>query len=189
MKGINISVKAVMYLKPKNKKILIAFISLFLAFTIPVGVIAVKNGSAPKSSSGGYYSTIVNRVDFSVSATDFVLEKAGEGTETFLLNAQIGIRKCEPDFFVKIKSIEITGMKVNYTVFTALEGDGENYFPENLILRDSETHTWNTEISFDALYPNETQAQLIIEYESGITADTADAHRLTVPISISVVSK
>lgn len=176
-------------MKNKRKRFLIISLAFLLALLIPLGAWAVKSGLPAKSSGGGYYSKTVNRMDFSVTNTDFVLEKTKEGAESFLLETQIDIRKCEADFYAKIKSIEITGQKINRAVFYSTEEKGENYFPEDIIIRDDKTHTWNCEISFEGIYPVETQAQLIIEYESGISLDTADAHRLTVPISITVANK
>lgn len=152
---------------------------------VPLAAFAVKNGLEPYSKSGGYYSKTVNRMDFAFENTDFSLKKTTEGAETFILTSVLTVRKCESDLFARINTVELDGIDCNYIVFTAAEENGEAVRPENLTLRNDSTLKWTLEISVNINGAATLAPELVIDFASGLTLDTADEHQLRIPLKIN----
>ena len=161
-------------------------ITVLLMICIPVTVFAVKNGIFPSASSGGYFSATVNRMDISLDKTDFELKKTNDGSETFIVTAELSIKKCEPDFFAHVKSVSLNGLTSNYILFTADSENGGDILPEDLYIRDTSPLKWKIEISFNAAAELKLTPELIIEYSSGLTKDTADEYQLSIPLTFTV---
>lgn len=173
-------------MKKRKTKYIALFLIVVLAVGIPTGVYAVKNGTSPTSSAGGYFSAIVDRVDITLSKTDFSFTKTQDGTQTFLLTAELTIKKGEPDIYACIHSVDVNGAKCNYVLFTPGAENGSEAAPNELILRSAEKRTWNVEISVDIAAKTTITPELTIDFSSGLTQETADEHLTSIPLNITV---
>ena len=174
-------------MKIRKIKYIRVFLAVLLALCIPLGVYAVKNGTAPEKTSGGYYSKTVNRVDFSLDATEFTCKKTVEGTETFAVSAKLTVRKCAPDLFAVIKKTDIAGLTCQYVLFSADSTPENDYVPENLVLRNDSPLSWTVEMVFETSDKLSLSPELQIEYTSGLTQDTADEYLLSIPLKIDII--
>lgn len=174
-------------MKNKKTKYLCAFLAALLVLCLPLGVFAVKNGLFPSSFSGGYDSVKTDRVDISLDKTEFTLTKTSEGPQTFLLSAVLTVRKGEPDIFARLNSVDVSGINCNYVLFTAAEDNGDERTPEGLVLRTDKPLRWTVEISLDAAAKTTILPELTVDFDSGLTEETADGHLLSIPLEITII--
>ncbi len=173
-------------MKKRKTKYIGLLLAVVIAISVPLGVYAVKNGIAPTSSSGGYFSAVADRMDFSLDKTEFTFTKTADGVQTFLLTTTLTLKKGEPDIYAFIDSVDIAGMNCNYVLFTPDTENGDESTPEDLVIRTDRELRWNVEISVDIAAKTQISPELTIDFASGLTEDTADEHRMSIPLKITV---
>ncbi len=162
-------------MSPKKRLALIIAVAA-LALTA-VSVSAVLGGV--KTDSGSYERNIIERVNISVSRTEFTFKKANEA-DLLPCDLTFSIEKAEPEFFARLDSLVIEGDGISGTVY---EGDAA---PEYVELPEDGL-SWN--ISFSVRYKKGVTAyplKLVVTYTSGVDAANVDSYIREIPVSVSV---
>ncbi len=158
------------------KKRLALIITVAALALAAVSVSAVLGGV--KTGSGSYERNIIERVDISVSQTEFSFDKPDASGE-LPCYLTFKIDKTEPDFFARLDSLVIEGDGVSGTVY---EGDAA---PEYVVVPESGGLSWN--ISFSVRYKKGVTAyplKLTVTYTSGVDAANVDSYIREIPLSV-----
>jgi len=166
------------------KKNRIIALASALAIIITASVIAAIAINRPVSSGGSYYRDIVDRVSFYVENTEFRLQKANSGE--YQIDFSFSAKKTEPDFYAVINSIDVESISYKSLIFENTSGD--DYTPENAVIPAENGKTkeisWDIKMTFSDAISENTEFYLVIDYVSGMTADTSDEHLLRIPMEI-----
>lgn len=167
-----------------NKKIIIA-ICVLLAIAVPVGAIALNSAKTkPETVSGGYFSTVVDRLNISVDGTEFTYAEKPEGDCecTFILT----VSKTEPDFFGEIESLWFDGIENANIVFESLGDTPDGANPEGLVLSAKDDkpieYSWRVTVSAPS-FPSD--AKLIFKARTGLTKLTSETWEKEIPFIFS----
>ena len=163
-------------MSPKKRLSLIITVAA-LALTA-VSVSAVLGGG--RNDAGTYERNIIERVNVSVSRTEFTFSKADDAG-MLPCNLTFSIDKAEPDFFARLDSLVIEGEGISGTVY---EGDAA---PEYVVLPEIGGLSWN--ISFAVRYKKGVTAyplKLVVTYTSGTDAANVDSYIREIPINVTV---
>ena len=174
-----------------RKKILTIGIILILISTLLITGTAVARNKFI-SSSGEKISNIINRVSYSVSATEFTFS---EPDKNGMLECRtvISIEKTEPDFYGKLHSITISGAEFGYTMYTAGKNNGDAALPEEVMLPTGENGVYplEWELTFTVPYEdgkNTYNLTLDIEYSTGVKTNLVQRYNASIPVTINVES-
>lgn len=173
----------------KRKKLLIAGICLIL-----IGALMLTGTAVAKykfsSSSGETVSDTINRVNISVSATEFTFK---ETDKNGMLECRtvVSIEKTEPDFYGKLHSITVSGAEFGYIMYTAGKNNGEAMLPEDVMLPTNENGTYplSWEVAFTIPYEegkNTYEVFLDINYSTGVKTNLAQKYLSSIPINVTV---
>ena len=174
----------------KKKKLLSAVSVVFLLLSVPLTVLAIRSATGPTEQKGGYYHTLVDRVDVSADHTEFTFQKSGADDETFALTFLLTVKKSEADFYAKIDGLELTGISYTNAAFLCQTPGFENAAPVNLLLPaqngESVPVTWQVTVNTAAQTAGDYTATLRLSYTAGLTKESADSRILEIPLSIHV---
>lgn len=172
-----------------KKKVIAVLISFILLTGIHAGVFAVQNTNA-NSQSGEFNTQIVDRINFSLKNTDYVLKKTKDGTETFQINFTFTAKKEEADFYAIINSFKISGIEYDNIIFEAAEENKDNAYPDSLVLSAENgtpvQYTWNATLTFTVNDKGTFSPCVEIDYTSGLTKQSASSHYLEIPLTITI---
>lgn len=164
-------------------------ICVLLVAAVPVSVWAYKTGRAPKAQSGSFSRQIVDRIDFCVENTEFVLNKPKKGGENYTLTFYISAKKTQADFFGRIDSVRVTGIDYDNIVFLPQNENCDGLTLNDMLLpvKDGEPAEvrWKAELTFTAQSDTPPEPVVEIAYTGGMTQQTADSHLLEVPLRIT----
>ncbi len=160
----------------KRTKRLVVIITVAVIALTAVSAWAVLGGE--RTAGGGYERNIIERVNFSVSQTEFAFDEPDEAGElpcylTFSFN------KAEPFFFARLDSLVIEGDGVSGIVY---EGDTA---PEYTVVPDDAGLSWN--IGFSVKYKRGVSAypvKLIVTYTSGVDQANVDSYIREIPLTV-----
>lgn len=173
----------------KHKKLLTAGLCLILAGILLItGASAVRNKYT--SASGETVSQIVNRVNISVSATEFVFRSA-DRNGMLECRTTVSIEKTEPDFYGILHSITIGECEPGYVIYTAGKDNGDALLPEEVMLpvKDNAVSPLEWEVTFTVPFEEgKTQytASLDINYSTGIKPDLKQRYMTSIPVTITI---
>lgn len=173
----------------KHRKLLTAIICLALTGILVVSGTAVVKYKF-RASSGETVSETINRVNITVSATEFTFASPDKNG-MLECRATVSIEKTEPDFYGKLNSITLSGAEFGYVMYTAGKDNGNAHLPENVLLPSDTASTqplvW--EIAFTVPYEegrNEYEVSLDIDYTTGVKTNLAQKYYKGIPIKITV---
>lgn len=173
----------------KHKKLLTASLCLILA-----GILMLTGAAVTKykftSSSGETVSQIVNRVNITVSATEFSFRSADKNG-MLECRTTVSIEKTEPDFYGILHSITISGIETDIVMYTAGKDNGTAILPEEVILpvNDDGTYPLEWEVTFNIPYEdnkNEYTAFIDIDYTTGVKTNLKQRYQTSIPITITI---
>lgn len=169
----------------KKKKLLIFSICLIIISSLVITTAAVVKYKYT-ASSGETVMETVNRVNISVSATEFTYKNVGsDGMLT--CSVVVSAAKTEPDFYGQLHSITLSGADFGYTLYTAGKNNGDALLPEEVALPAETPLEW--EISFTVPYvegQNTYEISLDINYSTGLKTNTAQRYMTSIPITLTV---
>ena len=173
-----------------KKRIRALFAALFVLLCVPLTVFAIRAGAGPSKRSGGYYHTLVDRVDISVDSTEFTLKKSVSGAETFTVPFTLTLLKCEADFYATLDDLEITGVDYAQAEFLCATPGMESVRPAGLALPvlngESVPLTWNVTLTADFAKKGAYTGAIRIAYTAGLTKETADSKLMEIPLTFNV---
>lgn len=166
------------------KKLNIIICILLLA-AIPIGVFALtQTESAPPSAP--FSRTAVDRIDVSVSETEFYPEINDDGV--YSISFEIRIKKTQADFYAFLNSLKITGLEYDSAVFTPLNENCDGLSMDSLLLpvKDNEPAevAYRVEVTFHDDFHDPIFPSLVLDYTSGMTRLTSEKHILDIPLTI-----
>ena len=173
----------------KHKKLLTAGICLILA-----GILLITGASAVRNkyinASGETVSQVVNRVNISVSATEFVFRNADKNG-MLECRTTVSIGKTEPDFYGMLHSITISGCETGYVMYTAGKDNGDAVLPEETVLpvRDGTAIPLEWEVTFTVPFEEgktEYTASLDINYSTGVKPNLKQRYMTSIPVTITM---
>ena len=174
----------------KRSTIRSILICVVLVIAVPVMVWAIKTGKAPQSQSGSFSRQIIDRIDFCVENTEFVLKKTESGQEDYTLSFYLSAKKTQADFYGRIDSVRITGMTYDNIVFIPQNDNCDGLTLTNAILpvKDGEPAEakWKADLTFTAQTAAALSPVIEITYTSGLSHQTSDTHILEIPLSITI---
>lgn len=173
----------------KHKNLLTAGICLILVSVLMLSGAAVTKYKFT-SSSGETVSQIVNRVNITVSATEFTFRSADKDG-MLECRTTVSIEKTEPDFYGMLHSITVDGCETGYVMYTAGKDNGDALLPEEVVLpmKDNETFPLEWEVTFTVPYEEgktEYTASLGIDYTTGVKTNLKQRYQTSIPITITV---
>ena len=175
----------------KNNKLISAFSILFLLVSIPLTVFAIRASQKPVESTGGYYHTLVDRVDVSADHTEFTFQKPDSPGDPCEITFLLTVKKCEADLFARLDSIGINGISYQNAAFFCETQGLENTVPERLLLPVSNGEciplTWRVSVTASFPSKGDYTASLQLNYTSGLTEESADSRMLEIPLLVHVV--
>ncbi len=173
----------------KRKKLLTAGIILILVSILLItGTAVAKNKFT--SSSGEKVQNVINRINYTVSATEFTFKEADKNG-MLECRMTITIEKTEPDFYGMLHSITINGAEFGYTMYTAGKDNGDSSLPEEVLLPTGENGVYplEWELTFTVPYEDGKNAynlSLDIDYSTGVKANLQQRYNTSVPVTITV---
>lgn len=174
----------------KENKIISAVSVLFLLFSIPLTVFAIRAVQKPTETKGGYYHTLVDRIDVSADFTEFSFHEPDNANDTCEISFLLTVQKCEADLYARLDSISITGLSYQNAVFLCETPELENTVPENLLLPvvdgKSVPLTWRVTVTAGFPSKGDYSASVRLNYTSGLTQESADSRMLEIPLLIHV---
>ncbi len=173
----------------KHKKLLTAGLCLILAGILMItGASAVRNKYI--SSAGETVSEIVNRVNISVSATEFVFRNADKNG-MLECRTTVSIEKTEPDFYGMLHSITIGGCETGYVMYTAGKDNGDAILPEEVLLpvKDNAVSPLEWEVTFTVPFEEgktEYTASIDFNYTTGLKPELKQRYMTSIPVTITI---
>ena len=173
----------------KRKKLFTAGMCLIIASLLVITGAAVTKYKFT-SSSGTSVSNIINRVNITVSATEFSFDRVDKDG-MLECRTVVTIEKTEPDFYGVLHSITIGGCQPGFVMYTAGRNNGDALLPEEVLLpADVEgENPLEWEVAFTVPYEkdkNTYDVTLDINYSTGVKPNLAQRYMTSVPISITV---
>lgn len=173
----------------KRKKLLTAAICLCVisSLLITAAAAAIYKFS---SSSGEKVQHIVNRVNITVSATEFTYSNVGsDGMLT--CTTKVSIEKTEPDFYGMLHSITVSGAEFGYTIYTPGKNNGDAVLPEEVALPANEDGTYPLEWEISFTVPYEAgrsvyEIDLDIDYTTGLKPNNTQRYQTNIPLTLTV---
>ena len=173
----------------KHKKLFTAALCIILTGVLLItGASAVRNKYT--SASGETVSQLVNRVNISVSATEFVFRSADKDG-MLECRTTVSIEKTEADFYGMLHSITIGECETGYVMYTAGKNNGDAILPEEVMLPVSENGTipleW--EVTFTVPFEEgktEYTASLDINYTTGVKPELKQRYMTSIPVTIRI---
>lgn len=173
----------------KNRKMHIAAVCIIL-----IGALMITGAAVTKykftSSSGETVSEFINRVNITVSATEFTFSRADENG-MLECRTTVSIGKTEPDFYGMLHSITIGGTETGSVIYTAGKDNGDATLPEEVILPVNEEGayplTW--EIAFSIPYEDGKttyEATLDFNYTTGVKTNLTQRYMTSIPVTVTV---
>ena len=170
----------------RTKRILLLTAAVVLLAVFTAVAIAVQK---PAGSDGGFRQDVTDRVRIAVDRTDFTFDDNAEGTDGYEFTFTLSAEKTEADFYAVIHSVTLSGAAYESIRFQTVS-DTENLPPEELTLPAENGKTkevqWEVSVRLPADAAGENDFQLIIDYTSGMTPDTADEHFLEIPLHVTI---
>ena len=173
----------------KRKKLFTAGMCLIIASLLVITGTAVAKYKF-SSSSGETVSKIINRVNITVSATEFSFDRVDKDG-MLECRTVVTIEKTEPDFYGVLHSITIGGCEPGFVMYTAGKNNGDTLLPEDG-LRPADVDGANPlewEGAFTVPYEkdkNTYDVTLDINYSTGVKTNLAQRYMTSVPITINV---
>ncbi len=169
-----------------NRKKLLTFALCLCVISTLVITAAASAIYKYSSASGQEISKTINRVDISVTDTEFTYENVGsDGMLTCTTTVSIG--KTEADFYGMLNSITVSGAQFGYTIYTAGKNNPDSSLPEEIALTYDKPLEW--QITFTVPYEqgkNVYEIELAIDYTTGLKPNTAQRYQTTVPLTLTV---
>ncbi|MBQ6419795.1 MAG: hypothetical protein IJK02_01850 [Clostridia bacterium] len=166
----------------KRRWLLLSLTALLLA-----GVVIVHAALQPKKSEGVYENKIVDRVNFSLENTSFVLNRADAGKE-ISLDLTFRAKKNEADFYAVLESLRFEGITYRTATFTCMT-PGQSCLPEKLPLPAENGEpvemVWEIVLVFT---PSNAQAftfYLDVEYTAGLNEYMTDDRLVRIPVNVT----
>lgn len=160
-----------------------------LVVLVPLSVWAVKSGKQPASQSGRFSRQIVDRIDFAVDNTSFVLKKTDSAPEDYTISFYFSAKKTQADFYGRIDSVRVTGIDYDNIVYLPQNENSDGLTLNELLLpvKDGEPAEvkWRADLTFTAQTTAPLSPVLEITYTSGMTYPSADTHILEIPLAIT----
>ena len=173
----------------KRSTLISILICAALAVAVPLAVWAVKTGQAPQAQSGSFSRQIIDRIDFAVENTEFVLKKTADGPEDYTISFFFSAQKTQADFYGSIDSVRITGLAYDNIVFIPQNENCDGLTLTDMILpvKDGEPAEvkWKAELTFTAQTAAPLSPVMEITYTSGLSQQTSDTHILEIPLAIT----
>ena len=171
----------------KHKKLLITGISLLLVSILVISGTAITKYKFT-SSSGETVSKLINRVNITVSATEFNFRRA-DADGMLECRTTVSIEKTEPDFYGILHSITVGGCETGYVMYTAGPENGSALLPEDVILPTdgNETTPLSWEITFTIPYEEgktEYDASIDFVYTTGVKTNVTQQYMTSIPVKI-----
>lgn len=173
-----------------NRKKLFTALIIFVLVSILIitGTAVAKNKFT--SSSGEKVQNTVNRINYTVSATEFTFRNADKNG-MLECRTVITIEKTEPDFYGMLHSITINGAEFGYTMYSAGKNNGDAALPEEVILPTDENGVYplEWELTFTVPYEdgkNTYNLTLDIDYSTGVKTNLAQKYNISIPVTIIV---
>lgn len=169
----------------KNKKMLIISLCIIIISTLVITTSAVVKYKYTSSSKEMVAETI-NRVDITVSATEFTYKNVSDDG-MLSCSTVVSINKTEPDFYGKLHSITLSGSEFGYVIYTAGKNNGEAKLPEEVSLPCDEPLEW--EITFTVPYiegQDTYEINLDINYTTGLKTNTTQKYLTSIPLTLTV---
>lgn len=166
------------------------YAALFVLLCVPLTVFAIRAGAGPSQHGGGYYHTLVDRVDISVDSTAFTLKKSVSGAESFTVPFTLTLQKCEADFYATLDDLEIADLDLSQAEFLCATPGMETVRPAGLALPvqngESVPLTFNVTLTANFANKGDYTATLKIAYTAGLTKETADSKLTEIPLTFNV---
>ncbi len=173
----------------KHKKMLITGLCLILASILMITGAAVTKYKFT-SSSGETVSQFINRVNITVSATEFVFNRADENG-MLECRTTVSIEKTEPDFYGMLHSITIGSTETGMVMYTAGKDNGNALLPEEVMLPVNEDGTYplTWEIAFSIPYEDGKttyEATIDFNYTTGVKTNLTQRYMTSIPVTVTV---
>ncbi len=173
----------------KRKNLLTAGLCLIIAGIMMITGAAVVSYKFT-SASGEKYSNTLNRINLSVSATEFTFREADKNG-MLECRTTVSIEKTEPDFYGKLDSITLSGADFGYVIYTAGKSNGEALLPENVMMPTDENGVYPLiwEIAFTVPYEegkNTYNISVDFNYTTGVKTNLTQQYLTSIPVTIIV---
>lgn len=169
------------------RKKLTVVICVLLVLLVPAAVFAVTTMKPADKASGSFTRDYVDRINLSITNTDFELNKtsAGKYIITFIFKAE----KTEADFYGVINSLRIDGLDYDNAVFTPLNenSDGKTLTNVNLPVKNGKAvpAEYRADITFTST-ESKINPVIVLDYTSGYSMLAAERHQLEIPLSVKI---
>ena len=164
-------------------------ICVLLVISVPITVLAIRSGKTPQAQSGSFSRKIIDRIDFSVENTEFVLKKSSDGPEDYTISFYFSAKKTQADFYGRIDSVRINGLPYDNIVFFPQNDNCDGLTLTDLLLpvKDGEPAEvrWRADLTFTAADVRPLSPVVEITYTGGMSEETADTHILEIPLSVT----
>ena len=175
----------------KHKQFISVFSVLYLFISIPLTVFAIKAAQIPTEKKGGYYHTLVDRVDVSADYTEFTFVQPKNAADACELKFLLTVKKCEPDLYARLDDVELMNLTYESATFLCTTRGQETALPQGVLLPvengASVPLTWEVTINGRFNARGDYSASLRIHYTSGLTMESADSRILDVPLTIHIL--
>lgn len=169
----------------KKKKLLIIGICLIVISSLIITAAAVVKYKYT-SAAGETYIETVNRVNITVSATEFTYQNvAPDGMLT--CSTVVSIEKTEPDFYGQLHSITLSGAEFGYTIYTAGKNNGDAVLPEETALPTGTPLEWTIAFTIPYVEGQDTyEIFLDLNYTTGIKTNITQRYMTSIPLKLTV---
>ena len=173
----------------KKSTIISIAVCAALVILVPLSVWAFKTGLAPKGQSGSFSRKTIDRIDFCVENTKFILQKPASGGTDYTVSFFFSAKKTQADFFGRIDSVQIKNLTYDNIVFVPQNEYCDASTLHHLLLpvADGEPAEvkWRADLTFTTQSAKTLNPVIEITYTSGMSRQTADTHILEIPLSIT----
>lgn len=166
------------------KKIAVALVCVLLSLSVLIGGAAVVYQTA-FNKTGSVVSKTVNRVNFTLTDTEQTFSPA-DGQ--YVAELQFTASKTEPDFYVVMNNISLSGMGFENLEVIPTEDTAVPFSGAVLPAQDGECEemTWLLRITFSAQSGTTLTPTLTIDYTSGVKAEAANRRLFEAPLTFII---
>ena len=177
--------------KKWKKLLLLCFCVLLIAFGSAALVLAYTASKPiqPTLTATAFEQNYINRVRFSLDATEFVFMRESSGK--YMLEFTFTAEKTQADFYAVLDDFQIVGLPYSSMTVTAAEQNGKAIPIPGAELPGSYDGTttplqWTVKLEFETDTPVTHLPQLLISYTSGTKFNLAESYQTEVDLLVKV---
>ena len=178
-----------------EKKIVAVILAAVVVVLLVSQAVAGDRDNLRVYSAGEWSSSVVARVNISVSPTDIIVVKPDDAdtgaNPYFTVRLAISISKCESDFYAKINGITYSGAQYEYITWQRTD-TSIPMTPHGCVLASDvdapKLYTWYADFTFPAADMSTDCLTITLNLLSGKSLEASSVSSFSVPVNISYVS-